>query len=170
MIKGISDPRMEGKVHHQLSSIIFVALYGILCGCESWGDIRDYCSTKRKWLGKYVNLKNGVPSSDTFRRVFTLLDPDSVEYLLRTHASELVNKDKARDQIAVDGKALRGSRKPDLRCLYSVSAWCHENGLVLGEKQADGKSNEIATIPLLLESLELKENTVTIDAAGCQKT
>lgn len=170
MIDDISDPRMEGKVHHPLSTIIFVALCGILCGCESWSDIRDYCRVKREWLSQYVSLASGIPSSDTFRRVFTLLDPDNIEYILRTHASELVNKGIASDQIAVDGKALRGSRKLDLQCLYSVSAWCHENSLVLGEIQTDSKSNEIMAIPLLLESLELKRNTVTIDAAGCQKS
>ncbi len=170
MIKEISDPRMEGKVHHPLSTIIFVALCGILCGCESWDDIRDYCAVKKDWLSQYINLTNGIPSSDTFRRVFTLLNPDSVEYILRTHAADLVGKGKVTDQIAVDGKALCGSGKLDLQCLYSVSAWCHENGLVLGERQIDSKSNEITAIPLLLESLELKESTVTIDAAGCQKS
>lgn len=114
-------------------------------------------------------LTNGIPSSDTFRRVFTLLNPDSAEYILRTHAAELVYKGKVTDQIAVDGKALCGSGKLDLQCLYSVNTWCHENGLVLGEKQTDSKSNKITAIPLLLESLELKGNTATIDAAGCQK-
>lgn len=170
IINDISDPRMEGKVHHPLSTIIFVALCGILCGCESWGDIKDYCRVKKDWLSQYVSLANGIPSSDTFRRVFTLLNPDSIEYILRTHASELVNNGKATDQIAVDGKALCGSRKLELQCLYSVSAWCHENGLVLSERQIDSKSNEITAIPLLLESLDLNRNTVTIDAAGCQKS
>ena len=106
LIEEIFDPRMEGKVHHRLSSIIFIALCGILSGCESWGDIRDYCKAKKEWLSQYVSLTNGVPSSDTFRRVFTLLNPDNIEYILRTHASELVRKGKATDQIAVDGKTL----------------------------------------------------------------
>lgn len=170
LIEEIFDPRMEGKVHHPLSSIIFIALCGILSGCESWGDIKDYCKAKKEWLSQYVSLTNGIPSSDTFRRVFTLMNPDNIEYILRTHASEIVGKGKATDQIAVDGKALCGSGKLNLQCLYSVSAWCHENGLVLGEKQIDSKSNEITAIPLLLESLNLKGSTVTIDAAGCQKS
>lgn len=170
IISELSDPRMEGKVHHPLSTIIFVALCGILCGCESWSDIKDYCRIKREWLSRYVSLANGIPSSYTFRRVFTLLDPTNVEYLLRTHAAEIVAQKNQSDQIAVDGKALCGSKKLNLQCLYSVSAWCHENGLVLGERQIDSKSNEITAIPLLLESLDLKGNTVTIDAAGCQKS
>jgi predicted transposase YbfD/YdcC len=170
MIADISDPRMAGKVQHKLSTIIFVALCGVLCGCESWSDIKDYCTTKRDWLAQYISLAGGIPSSDTFRRVFTILDPDMVEHLLRTHASEIVRKNKASDQIAVDGKALCGSKRLNLQCLYSVSAWCHENGLVLGETQTDSKSNEITAIPLLLDSLDIKGNTVTIDAAGCQKS
>ena len=105
MINDISDPRMEGKVQHKLSTIIFVALCGVLCGCESWGDIRDYCKVKRDWLSQYISLENGIPSSDTFRRVFTLLNPDMVEYLLRAHASEIVgynglkNQDKKSNNI-----------------------------------------------------------------------
>lgn len=169
MIEDISDPRMEGKVQHKLSTIIFVALCGILSGCESWSDIRDYCGIKKDWLSQYVSLVNGIPSSDTFRRVFTLFNPDCVEYILRTHAAEIVESKMASDQIAIDGKALCGSKKLNLQCLHSVSAWCHENGLVLGERQTDSKSNEITAIPLLLESLSLKGSTVTIDAAGCQK-
>lgn len=170
IITELSDPRMEGKVHHPLSTIIFVALCGILCGCESWSDIRDYCRIKREWLARYISLANGIPSSYTFRRVFTLLDPVNIEYLLRTHAAEIVAQKNPSGQIAVDGKALCGSKKLNLQCLYSVSAWCHENGLVLGERQTDSKSNELTAIPLLLESLDLKGNTVTIDAAGCQKS
>lgn len=170
MISKIEDPRMLGKVSHNLSTIIFVSLCGVLCGCESWNDLRDYCEAKRQWLSQYVKFPNGIPSSDTFRRVFTLLNPNTVELLLRTHASDIVNDHKSSNQISIDGKALRGSKRVDLQCLYSVSAWCNENGLVLGEQQTEAKSNEITAIPLLLESLDLKGNTVTIDAAGCQKS
>lgn len=168
-IEEIPDPRMEGKIRHKLSAIIFVALCGVLSGCESWSDIKDYCRIKKDWLSKYVNLDNGIPSSWTFRRLFTLLDPDKMEWLLRVHASSIVNGGKATDQIAVDGKALRGSKRLNPKCLYSVSAWCQENGIVLGEREIDTKSNEITAIPLLLKSMELKGKTVTIDAAGCQK-
>lgn len=168
-IEEIADPRMEGKVRHKLSTIIFVALCGVLSGCESWSDIKDYCKIKQAWLSKYVDLGNGIPSSWTFRRLFTLLDPNTIEWLLRVHASSIVNGGKATDQIAVDGKALRGSKRLNPKCLYSVSAWCQENGIVLGERETDTKSNEITAIPLLLSSMDLKGKTVTIDAAGCQK-
>ena len=169
-IKKILDPRDLGKVQHSLSTIIFSALCGVLAGCENWNEIRDYCKIKKDWLSRYVSFKNGVPSSDTFRRVFSLLDPDNIENLLRTHASEIVDNNKNDNgQIAVDGKSLRGSKRLNSKCLHSVSAWCHENGLIIGEEQVDSKSNEITAIPLLLDSLNIKNNTITIDAAGCQK-
>lgn len=172
LIEEIPDPRMEGKVVHSFSSVLFVSLCGILSGCESWSDIQHYCEIKKDWLSGYVDLSNGVPSEWTFRRVFTLLDPDKVEYLLRTHAASIVkNSDrKISDQIAIDGKALRGSKQQDLGCLYSVSAWCNDNSLVLSEQIVGKKSNEIKAIPLLLENLSLKDTTVSIDAAGCQKS
>lgn len=170
LINNLPDPRMEGKVKHNLSSIIFVTLCGVLSGCESWDDIRSYCKTKIEWLSKYVNLDNGVPSEWTFRRVFTLLDPNFLENVLRAHAESIVSEGHTKRQIAVDGKALRGSSRQDMRCLHSVTAWCHENGLVLGETVVDEKSNEITAIPFLLKALDLKGNTVSIDAAGCQKS
>ena len=161
----------RGKVVHNLSSILFVSLCGILSGCENWFDIRTYCEVKKDWLSNYVDLSNGVPSEWTFRRVFTLLDPDKIEFLLRTHAASIVkDTEKISDQIAIDGKALRGSKQQDLGCLYSVSAWCDENNLVLSEQIVEEKSNEIKAIPLLLENLSLKDATVSIDAAGCQKS
>ena len=100
-IEEIIDPRMIGKVQHNLSTIIFVALCGILSGCEDWKDIRDYCRIKKDWLSRYICLKNGIPSSDTFRRVFTLLAPDNIENLLRTHAAEIVRNKIPSDQIAL---------------------------------------------------------------------
>lgn len=170
LIEKIPDPRMEGKVKHNFGSIIFVTLCGILSGCESWGDIQDYCETKLKWLSNYVDFKNGVPSEWTFRRIFTLLDPVFLETLLRTHAASIVAKEQKSDHIALDGKALCGSARQGVKCLHSVTAWCHENGLVLAETQVDKKSNEITALPILLDSLDLKGNTVSIDAAGCQKS
>jgi predicted transposase YbfD/YdcC len=169
-IEKIPDPRMEGKVKHNLSTILFVGLCGVLSGCESWSDIEDYCRAKRKWLSHYVDLSNGIPSGWTFRRVFILLDPTHMEALLRNHAASIVNSNsKASDQIAVDGKVFRATKRVHLQCLQSITAWCNENNLVLAEQQVGSKSNEIATIPLLLENLDLYRKTVSIDAGGCQK-
>ncbi len=152
---------------HPLSALLFPTLCAVLCGVETWSDIPDFCEAKREWLEQYVSFDEGIPSAWTFRRIFTLLDPGLLEALLRTHASSLVSG-KTAQHIAIDGKALRGSRRHDLRCLYSISACCHENGLMLAERAVDQKSNEITAIPLLLDVLNLKGSTVTIDAAGCQ--
>ena len=107
----IEDPRQNWKVEHNLSAIIFVTLCAILCGAESWLDISDYCKSKHEMLRKFVNLDNGIPSQYTFRRLFVLLDPACIELLLRTHASEIVNKE-SKNGISIDGKAIRcsGSR------------------------------------------------------------
>ena len=164
----IEDPRQNWKVEHNLSAIIFVTLCAILCGAESWLDISDYCKSKHEMLRKFVNLDNGIPSQYTFRRLFVLLDPACIELLLRTHASEIVNKE-SKNGISIDGKAIRGSKRHDLKCLYSVTAFCHEQGLVLAEMGVDIKSNEITAIPLLLDLLEIKGKTITIDAAGTQR-
>jgi len=169
LINNIRDPRMEGKVIHKFSSIIFVGLCAVLSGCENWSDVEDYCEAKKEGLSQYVDLIKGMPSEWTFTRVFTLLDLDHTEYLLRTHAATLVSQNKPSDQVSINEKALRSSKRKGLQCLHSLSAWCHENGLVLAGKQVDSKSNEITAIPLLLKSLALKGNTVSIDAVGCQK-
>jgi len=169
LIKDLPDPRMAGKVKYSLSAIVFGTICGILSGAESWGDIHHYCKVKLSWLSKYIDLTQGIPSEWTFRRVFTLLDPSFLEHLLRTHAAEIVSKNQQSNHIAIDGKALCGSKREGTRSLHSVSAWCYTNGLVLGEEQVNEKSNEITAIPLLIKCLELKGMTVTIDAAGCQK-
>jgi predicted transposase YbfD/YdcC len=168
-IKKLKDPRLESKVKHNFGSIIFVTLCGILSGCESWIDIEAYCEGRRNWLGQYVDLSNGTPSGNTFRRIFILLAPECIEQLLRTHAASIISKGTQSDQIAIDGKTLCGSRRQGMQCLQSISAWCHSNSLVLAQKQVESGSNEVAAIPLLIESLNLKGNTVSIDAAGCQK-
>lgn len=171
LIAEIEDPRVEGKITYSFGMIIFVTLCGILSGCESWSDIEDYCETKERWLSGYVDLSNGIPSASTFRRIFTLLDSACIEQLLRAHAASVIEgKGTETDQIAIDGKTLCNSKRQGLQCLHSISAWCHNNGLVLAEAQVAGKSNEITAIPVLLESLDLKDNTVSIDAIGCQRT
>lgn len=165
----IPDPRESYKIRHSLSTILFTTLCGVLCGAESWSDIHDFCEIKQDWLSQYVDFKNGIPSEWTFRRLFTLIDPCFLEWLLRTHVSNVVPQVSGAP-IALDGKSLRGSKRHDLRALSSLSALCHETGLVLGEVSVDGKSNETKAIPLLLEVLNLQGRTVTIDAAGCQRT
>ena len=161
----IADPRQDHKVQYSLSSLLFTTLCGILCGCQSWRDIHDYCEARQEWLSRYIDLSTGVPSLWTFRRLFTLLNPTVIESLLMSVSASLMGKGKS-DQIAIDGKYLRHSKRHDSACLKSVSAWCHEHGLVLAEQAVAEGSHETAAIPLLLASLLLKGTTVTIDAAG----
>ena len=142
LIEKIPDPRQSWQVKHDLSTLLFCALGAVLCGAESWSDIEDFCKSKIDFLSKYVDFSNGIPSEFTFRRIFTLIDPSHVEWLLRSHAADLLGN-KNIDHIAIDGKALRGSKRHNLRCINSISAMCHEHGLILAELEADKKSNEI---------------------------
>lgn len=167
LLDELPDPRETWKVKHPLTTLLFVTFCAVLCGAQSWSDIPEFCAAKYEWLCRHVTFKGGIPSEWTFRRIFTLLDPSTLEWLLRTHASALVSEDLDK-HIAIDGKALRGSKRYNLECLHSISALCHETGLVLAERGVETKSNEVAAIPLLLDVLDLKGNTVTIDAAGCQ--
>jgi predicted transposase YbfD/YdcC len=169
LLESIEDPREDGRVKYDLSMLIFSTFCAVLCGVETWSDIPLFCASKIGFLSKYVNFSNGIPSEWTFRRVFTLLDPSVLEWFLREHASNLINGGVAKEQIAIDGKALRSSGRHNLSSLHMVSAFCHERGLILAETNVSDKSNEITAIPLLLEVLNIKDNTVTIDAAGCQK-
>ena len=163
----IPDPREDYKVKYPLPTLLFTTLCAVLCGCQSWLDVADFCEAKQEWLSKHVDLSMGVPSCWTFRRLFILLEPALIEKLLMEISSCLLGNKKS-DQIAIDGKSLRGSRRHDAKCLQSVTAWCHEHGLVLASKAVEEGSHESKTIPLLLTLLNLKDTTVTIDAAGCQ--
>lgn len=169
LIGEISDPRCAEKVKYPLPTLLFSTLCAVLCGAESWCDVSDFCEAKSNWLSNYIDLSSGIPSEWTYRRLFILLAPECLESLLRDPTSSLL-QGKYPSAIAIDGKALRGSKRHNLGCLQSVSAICHDQGLTLAETQVDHKSHEIAAIPLLLDVLQLKGTTVTIDAAGCQKT
>lgn len=165
----LTDPRIERTRAHNLFDLVVVALCGTLAGADAWTDIERFGNERLDWLRTFLKLESGIPSHDTFGRVFARLDPAQ---LVACVAQWL--KDIGRDigtHIAIDGKTLRGSgdaaahRNP----LHLVSAWATEARLTLGQIAVDAKSNEITAIPLLLELLDLKGATVTIDAMGCQK-
>jgi hypothetical protein len=108
--------------------MLFITLCAVLSGSDTWSDIELYGRGKKNWFSKYINLDNGIPSEWTFRRFFTLLPADVMENLLRQFAALVLQKSGVKsDQIAIDGKALCGSKRKDLACLQSVTAWCHEN-------------------------------------------
>lgn len=167
---GLVDPRATRRCDHQLIDILVIAAIAVIACAESWEDIELYGRSKQAWLKTFLALPNGIPSHDTFRRVFMLIDPDAFESCFVRWAQSLMGKVE-REVVAVDGKTVRrsGSRRHDHGPLHLVSAWASDQGLVLGQREVDGKSNEITAIPELLDTLHLDGAIVTLDAMGCQK-
>ena len=176
----LPDPRREQGRIHRLDEIVFIATCAVLCGADSWEQIADYAHSKLDWLRTFLTLPGGVPSHDTFRRVFCLLDPLAFQQCFYAWITALMQRRGltpiAADPpelrpIAIDGKAQRGSARRTVgrSALHVVSAWAVENRLTLGQVATDAKSNEITAIPELLALLDLKGAVVTIDAMGSQK-
>jgi len=165
----LTDPRIERTRVHDLFEVVVVALCGTIAGADSWADIERFGIDRLPWLRTFLKLENGIASHDTFGRVFSLLDPaqlvECIQQWLREIGREIGK------HIAIDGKTLRGSfdKAAGRNPLHLVSAWACEARLTLGQVAVDSKSNEITAIPLLLELLDLKGATVSIDAMGCQK-
>lgn len=169
----LEDPRCPGKVKHRLVDILVIAVCAVVACAQSWEDIAVYGRSKLGWLRQFLALPNGIPSHDTFRRVFMRIDPDAFEVCFAAWVSALATPAMPDEPevVAVDGKTLRRSfdRGRDLAALHVVSAWASEQRLVLGQRRVDGKSNEIIAIPELLQMLALENARVTLDAMGCQK-
>lgn len=166
----LDDPRCPGKVEHRLIDILVIAVCAVIACAESWEDIALYGRSKRDWLRQFLALPNGIPSHDTFRRVFMLIDPDAFEACFTAWVGAIATPG-TQEVVAIDGKTLRRSfdRGRDLAALHVVSAWASDQRLVLGQRRVDGKSNEITAIPELLKVLALENTLVTLDAMGCQK-
>ena len=153
---GLDDPRVTRRCDHRLIDILVIAVSAVIACAESWEDIELYGRSKQAWLKTFLALPNGIPSHDTFRRVFMLIDPDAFEGCFARWAQSLTGKVE-REVVAIDGKTVRrsGSRRHDHGPLHLVSAWASDQGLVLGQREVDGKSNEITAIPELLDTLHL---------------
>jgi predicted transposase YbfD/YdcC len=164
------DPRVVNRCAHRLLDIIAIVVLAVTSGADDWTDIELFAKTRVDWLKQFLKLPNGVPSHDTFRRVFSLLDRKQFATCLLKWTQALAAA-TAGKLVAIDGKTLRRShrRKAELGSLHLVTAWCSENGLTLAQVAVEDKSNEITAIPELLKLLSLKGCTVTIDAMGCQK-
>lgn len=166
----LEDPRMDRTKHHSLSDILAIAICATICGADDWTKMALFGRCKEKWFRTFLELPNGIPSHDTFRRVFMLLDPAAFEQCFMSWVAELSQASGGR-LIAVDGKTIRRSldRANDKAATHMVSAWCNTNEMVLGQLSTDDKSNEITTIPRLLKLIDISHAVVTIDAMGCQK-
>lgn len=168
--QSLPDPRRSNATRHPFLEIILMALCGTLASADNFEEIARWASSNQTWLERFLILPHGIPSSDTFRRIFAALSPEAFGecFLVWTKSLFLPNADEV---IAIDGKTLRrsGDSSKDLSPLHLVSAWATKNRLVLAQQGVAEKENEILAIPKLLEMLDLKGCFVTIDAMGCQK-
>ncbi len=187
-LEDLPDPRRYNVVH-SATNLVAMALVAVVADCDDWEQVADFCEHHRAWFSLYLDLPpRGTPSHDTFDRFFGLLDPDSFEAFFQKYTQDLARQDaaaaaaaedeeedgdekKGLQSLAVDGKCARRSFKDANRnsAVHLVSAWCHEQGMTLGQVATDIKSNEITAIPKLLKMLDLRQKLVTIDAIGCQK-
>ncbi len=168
----VDDPRVERSKDHHLLDILTIALCAVLCGADNWVEIETFGQAKRAFLAQFLALPHGIPSHDTFGRVFARLNPQQFQDCFRAWVQDLLQASGGQLQgvVALDGKCLRGSRAGEhgKEAIYMISAWAEANRLVLGQVKVDDKSNEITAIPVLLKLLELTGCIVTIDAMGCQ--
>lgn len=165
----LPDPRVIGRCDHKLVEIIILAMCAVLSGAEGWEDIEEFGQSKEAWLRQFLELEHGIPSHDTFRRVFSLLDGAAFQERFIRWVEGVFNVTRGQ-VVAIDGKTARGSQdeRAGKNALHLVSAWASANGVLLGQRKVDNKSNEITAIPALLEQLYVAGCIVTIDAMGCQ--
>jgi predicted transposase YbfD/YdcC len=167
----IEDPRCAWKVEHRLLDILVIAVCAVLGEAESFEDIALYGRSKREWLGGFLELPNGIPSHDTFRRVLMLVDPDAFERCFLGWVRAVFRPGEGGPrQVAIDGKTVRRSfdRKHGRSPLHLVSAYATEGGIVLAQRATETKGGELAVLPDLLDGLDLRGCLVSLDALACQ--
>lgn len=166
----VEDPRREHQKFHSLKDILVISICAVICGVEHWTEMEEFGEAKQDWFASFLELENGIPSHDTFRRVFMLLDNIKLKEIFIDWIGAAVSLSKGA-LVNIDGKNLCGSREPSKgkKALNVVSAWASEQSVVLGQVTCEEKSNEITAIPALLKILDLEGCVVTIDAMGCQK-
>jgi predicted transposase YbfD/YdcC len=166
----LQDPRRKHRQQHRFLDILFIATCAVIAGADSWPQIEAFGKRRHAWLKRFLALPNGIPSHDTFQRLFAALEPQAFQACVRQWLLALSGA-LGLEQIAIDGKTLRGSGNAaaELGPLQLVSAWATQSHVSLGQVAVAADSNEITAIPRLLELLELKGALVSIDAIGCQK-
>ena len=166
----LTDPRIERSKEHLLIDIVAIAILAVISGADGWGAIELYGKTKYEWLKGFLELPNGIPSHDTFSRVFARIEPKQFQECFLSWVNSITQKLEL-EVIAIDGKTMKQSydRNQSQKPLHIVSAWSASHQLVLGQKKVNKKSNEVTAIPALLELLEIEKSIITNDAMGCQK-
>ncbi len=168
----IPDYRVERTKKHLLKDILIIAILAVIAGATGWEDMENYGLSKKQWLEEFLELPHGIPSDDTFRRVFERIEPQKLEQCLSQWVNNLLGSvGSGKEVIPIDGKTLKGSydRNQGIKALHLVTAWASEQKLILGQVKVEDHSNEITAIPALLELLDLKDTIITIDAMGTQK-
>lgn len=166
----IADPRVVGRCDHQLLDIIIIAVCAVITGAESWVEVETFGQLKHEWLKTFLELPNGIPTHDTFGRVFAALDAEAFQVCFARWVEGVFVATHGQ-VVAVDGKTVQRSHDRTIgkEAIHMVSAWASQTGIVLGQRKVDDKSNEITAIPELLRLLDVSGCIVTIDAMGCQK-
>ncbi len=164
------DPRMDRTKLHSLGDILAITICAVICGADEWTEVELFGKARLKWFRTFLELPNGIPSHDTFGRVFSRLDPVQLEQCFSKWIATLAQASGGK-LIAVDGKTLRRSfdAAGAKAAIHMVSAWSETNHLVLGQLATNAKNNEITAIPQLLKLLDITDSVITIDAMGCQK-
>jgi predicted transposase YbfD/YdcC len=167
-LQQLPDPRVQGRCEHDLVDVLVIALCCLLCGGEGFNDMEDFGRAKRPWFRTFLRLRSGIPTHDTFNRVFAALKPEAFLEMFMAWTQTL-RTSVAEEIVALDGKALRRALERGDSPRVIVSAWAASNSLVLGQVEVPDKTNEITAVPKLLRALELSGCIVTLDAMGCQK-
>lgn len=164
----LKDPRIDRTKRHSLVNVLVMALSATIANAEGWDDIVDFCESRQKWFESFLDLPNGIPSADTFRRVFERLDPSAFERCFTEFVSALAG-DVSGEVVAIDGKTLRGLVEKAGRAsqLHLVHVWATKQKLLLAQQAVDGASGEMAAIPKLLELLDIEGAVITADANSC---
>jgi hypothetical protein len=161
----LEDPRSHRNQRHPLITLIGTSLLSVLSGINSFSGMQDFVEMHMEELEKYFDFPNGLPSHDTYQRLWDALSPTQFKACFTEFVSSL--EKVASDVISVDGKTIRNSGKGN--ALHIVSAWCHNNQMVFGQEKVASKSNEITAIPKVLKLLDLENKVITIDAMGAQR-
>lgn len=165
----LPDPRQAAKCTHLLGEVVFMTIIGQLCGADDWNGIAKTAELKEDWLRTYLKLPGGIPSHDTFNRIYQLLDPSAFRELFVNWVNDALIETPLSGQIAIDGKTVRGSRSKIANAVHMVNAWSTEAGISLGQYKVDSKSNEITAVPELLDMLAIEGCMISADAMSCQK-